>query len=128
MQENGEALQRMREYGKTLQSGAPHQVPIGNDIIALCELASHPAVVVPAGALQSDNSLHEITERGKEIERLTKTNELLREDVAKLVTANDSLSKELAAANDELVKLKKVAGAVTAGDDHAKIKAKTKAK
>ena len=125
-EENREAIERVRAYGQMLKGGAPHQIPIGADILRLCDLASHPAVIVPAAPLQSDNSLHEITERGKEIERLTKTTELLREDVAKLVAANDSLSKELGAANDELVELKKVAGAVSAGPTQAQLKKRTK--
>lgn len=42
-EENMEALERMRAYGKTLQSGAPHQTPIGNDIIALCGMVGDRA-------------------------------------------------------------------------------------
>lgn len=66
MEEKMEAIDRMRAHGLTLQQGAPHQVLIGNDIILLCDLASTSDKPV-----SSDNSMHEITARGRAIEHLT---------------------------------------------------------
>ncbi len=91
MEENMEAIDRMRAHGETLRRGAPHQQSIGDDIVRLCDLAA------ARPPMQSNNSLQEITDRGKEIGRLTEDNRQLRASVGLLTDANVALEKDLEA-------------------------------
>lgn len=116
-EENMEALARVRAHGRALKDGAPHQQPIGADILQLCDLA---AVQQPTTIIGTADAA--------EFERLTKQVATITAERDRLQGVLGDVIAERDAARVELAELQKLAGGVTAGDTHAKIKAKTKAK
>lgn len=107
-EENREAIERVRAYGQMLKGGAPHQIPIGADILAIVDLAEGKPIVVSHG-----------TADAAEFERMTK-------NMAAITAELDRLQAALGEAIDERDELKKVAGAVSAGPTQAQLKKRTK--
>lgn len=107
-EENRETIERVRAYGQMLKTGAPHQIPIGEDILAVVDLAEGKPIVVSHG-----------TADAVEFERLTK-------QVATITAELDRLQGALGEAIAERDALKKVAGAVSAGPTHTQLKKRTK--
>lgn len=78
-EENMEALARVRAHGQALKNGAPHQQPIGDDILQLCDLV---AVGQPADPTNAD------------VARLTKERDDAREERDNLLTKLVSVTEE----------------------------------
>lgn len=106
-EENREAIERVRAYGHMLKGGAPHQIPIGADILAIVDLAEGKRAIIIGTA---DTA---------EFERLTK-------QVATITAELDRLQAALGDAIGERDELKKVAGAMSTGPTHTQLKKRTK--